>query len=429
MSSSKEVANKPHVVCMPFPVQSHMKAMLQLAKLLHHRGVHVTFVNTEFNHKRLLKSLGPNSLDGVPSFRFETIPDGLQSSDEDTQQDMLLLGESIKKNFLAPFRDLITKLNHTAGDPSVTHIISDGWMTLFPLAAAEELGIPVMKFFFTWVFADESCLTNGFLDKVIDWIPGMKGIRLRDLPHNLRTTNPNEKSWTNCLEAIGRFDKGSAVVLHSFDALEQDVLDALSSMFPLVYAIGPLPLLLNQIPEHPLKIMGYSLRKEESDCLKWLDSNAPNSVLYVNFGSLAFISPEQLVEFGWGIANSKLPFFWVIRPDLVVGASSILPPEFVNETKERGLIASWCPQEQVLEHSSVGGFLTHSGWNSTIESLCAGVPMLCWPCSFDQPTNCYYACNEWGIGMEICNDVKREHVEKLVKELMEGEKGKQMKKN
>ncbi|VVA39146.1 PREDICTED: 7-deoxyloganetin [Prunus dulcis] len=276
---------------------------------------------------------------------------------------------------------------------------------------------------------DESCLTNGFLDKVIDWIPGMKGIRLRDLPHNLRTTNPNEKSWTNCLEAIGRFDKGSAVVLHSFDALEQDVLDALSSMFPLVYAIGPLPLLLNQIPEHPLKIMGYSLRKEESDCLKWLDSNAPNSVLYVNFGSLAFISPEQLVEFGWGIANSKLPFFWVIRPDLVVGASSILPPEFVNETKERGLIASWCPQEQVLEHSSVGGFLTHSGWNSTIESLCAGVPMLCWPCSFDQPTNCYYACNEWGIGMEICNDVKREHVEKLVKELMEGEKGKQMKKN
>ncbi|ONI26928.1 hypothetical protein PRUPE_1G055700 [Prunus persica] len=95
------------VVRRPFPVQSHMKAMLQLAKLLHNRGVHVTLVNTEFNHKRLLKSLGPNSLDGVPSFRFKTIPDGLQSSDEDTQQDMLLLVESIKKNFLAPFRDLI----------------------------------------------------------------------------------------------------------------------------------------------------------------------------------------------------------------------------------------------------------------------------------------------------------------------------------
>jgi len=167
-----------------------------------------------------------------------------------------------------------------------------------------------MKFLFTWVIADESCLTNGFLDKVIDWIPGMKCIRLRDLPHNLRTTNPNEKSWTNYLEAIERFDKGSAFVLHSFDALEQDFLDALSSMFPLVYAIGPLPLLLNHIPEHPLKIIGYSLWKEETDCLKWLDSKAPNSVLYVNFGSLAFISPEQLVEFGWGLANSKLPFFW-----------------------------------------------------------------------------------------------------------------------
>ncbi|BBG92607.1 hypothetical protein Prudu_000387 [Prunus dulcis] len=75
-----------------------------------------------------------------------------------------------------------------------------------------------------------------------------------------------------------------------------------------------------------------------------------------------------------GTANSRLPFFWVIRPDLVVGKSAIFPPEFEAETKERGLIASWCPQEQVLEHSSVGGFLTHSGLEFNIESLCAGVP-------------------------------------------------------
>ncbi|XP_034201060.1 7-deoxyloganetin glucosyltransferase-like [Prunus dulcis] len=255
----------------------------------------------------------------------------------------------------------------------------------------------------------------------------MNGIRLRDLPHNFMTTNPNDIFWNYCLEVMRRVDKASAVVLHTFDALEQDVLDALSSILPLVYAIGPLQLLLNQIPENPLNAMGYSLWKEETQSLKWLDSKAPNSVVYVSFGSSAVITPEQLVEFGWGLANSKLPFFWVIRPDLVVGESAILPPEFVDETKERGLIASWCPQEQVLKHSSVGGFLTHCGWSSTIESLCAGVPMLCWPCSTDQPTNCYYACNEWDIGMEIGKDVKREQVEKLVIELMEGEKGKQMK--
>ncbi|TQD78858.1 hypothetical protein C1H46_035589 [Malus baccata] len=438
--------NVPHAVCIPFPVQSHIKGMRQLAQLLHHRGVHVTFVNTEFNHKRFLKSLGPNSLDGVPGFRFETIPDGLQTSDEDTQQDIMLLAEAIRKNFLAPFRDLLAKLNHTAGDAPVTHIVADGWMSAFPMEAAEEIGIPVVLFFTISACSlmgyiqfpalvekglvplkDASCLTNGFLDKVIDWILGMKGIRLRDLPKDMRVTNPNDKYWKYCLEAIQRFVKGSAVVVHSFGALEKDVLDALLSLLPVVYAIGPLQLLLNQMPEHPLNTTGYSLWKEETECFKWLNSKSPNSVVYVNFGSLAFVTPEQLVEFGWGLAKSKLPFIWVIRPDLVVGESVILPPELVAETKERGLIASWCPQEQVLEHPSVGGFLTHSGWNSTVESLCAGVPMLCWPCSSDQPTNCCYACKEWGVGMEISNDVKRDEVEKLVKELMEGEKGKKMK--
>ncbi|XP_021806932.1 7-deoxyloganetin glucosyltransferase-like [Prunus avium] len=446
MGSKEAVASsKPHVVCIPLPVQSHVKGMLKFAKLLHHRGFHITFVNTEYIHKRFLKSLGPNSLDGLPSFRFETIPDGIPSSEEDTTQYIRLLGESVTNNLPAPFRDLLMKLNGTANIPPVSHMVSDGWMS-FTITAAEEIGIPVVLFFTMSAsgvmgfqqfptllekglapLKDETWLTNGFLDNVIDWVPAMKGIRLRDLPNNFITTDPTEASWIFCLEAIQRFGKGSAIVLHSFDALEKEVLDALSSMFPLVYAIGPLQLLLNQIPEHPLKDMGYSLWKEETEWLKWLNSKEPNSVVYVNFGSLAVLTREQLVEFGWGLANSKLPFFWVIRPDLVVGKSAIFPPEFEAETKERGLIASWCPQEQVLEHSSVGGFLTHSGWNSTIESLCAGVPMLSLPIFTDQQTNCHCVCNVWGIGMEISKDAKRDQVEKLVKELMGREKGKQMK--
>ncbi len=257
----------------------------------------------------------------------------------------------------------------------------------------------------------------------------MRDIRLKDLPSFFRTTDPNDVILNFVIESAKRAPKASSIIVHTFDALEQEVLDALStSMFPRVYAIGPLQPLLNYLPNDPLESIGYSLWKEESECLHWLSSKAPNSVLYVNFGSITVITPQQLVEFGWGLANSKQLFLWIIRPDLVVGESGILPPEFESETKERGLIASWCPQEEVLNHHSVGGFLTHCGWNSTIESLCAGVPMLCWPFLADQQTNCKYICNEWGIGMEIKNDVKREEVEKIVRELMEGEKGKKMKK-
>ncbi|GMP39112.1 hypothetical protein CsSME_00010079 [Camellia sinensis var. sinensis] len=137
---------------------------------------------------------------------------------------------------------------------------------------------------------------------------------------------------------------------------------------------------------------------------------------------------EQLVEFAWGLTNCKKDFLWMIRPDLVMGGAQALPTEFIAETKERGLIASWCPQEQVLYHPAIAGFLTHSGWNSTIESITTGVPMICWPFSSEQQVNCLYACTEWDIGMAIDgDDVGKNEVEKLVRELMEGEKGKMMK--
>ncbi|TQD91847.1 hypothetical protein C1H46_022557 [Malus baccata] len=194
---------------------------------------------------------------------------------------------------------------------------------------------------------DESSFTNGFLDQMIDWIPQMKHIRLRDLPNDFVTTNLNDKNFNNVLEVTSRVHEASAFIVHTFDSAEQDVLDALSGMYPPVYAIGPLPLLLNQMPQHPLKSLGYSLWREDTECLLWLDDKEPNSVVYVNFGSIMVMTSEQLVEFGWGLAKSKLTFFWEIRSDLVIGKSAIFPIEFGDETKGRSLVASWCPQEQV----------------------------------------------------------------------------------
>ncbi|EEF32258.1 7-deoxyloganetin glucosyltransferase [Ricinus communis] len=446
--ASKTVADKPHAVVIPLPFQSHIKAMLKLAKVLFFRGFYITFVNTEFNHNRFLRARGHNSLDGLPDFQFETIPDSVPPSDPDAYQDIASVFDSVRKNFLQPFLELVAKLNTASSSrnvPPVTCIVADGFTSTFTVTAAQELALPLFLFFtisaasFMGIkqysalkvkgitpLKDESQLENGYLDSIVEWIPGMKGVRLRDLPSFFQTTDPNDIIFNFCMESAEFAAKATAIGVHTFDALETDVLTALSSIFPRVYAIGPLQLHLDQIQEKSLDSVGYNLLKEQAECLSWLKSFGPKSVVYVNFGSTTLMTQEQLNEFGMGLANSKHPFLWIIRRDLVIGDSAILPPEFYKDTKERSLIAQWCSQEEVLNHPSIGGFLTHSGWGSTIESLSAGVPMLCWPFFADQQTNCRYSCNEWSVGMEIDKNVKRDEVEKLVRELMEGERGKEI---
>ncbi|KAJ9567996.1 hypothetical protein OSB04_003962 [Centaurea solstitialis] len=448
MDTVATTEKRPHVIFIPIPEQSHIKTMLKLAELLYNKGLQITFVNTDHIHKRFLKSGGPHCLDGLAGFRFETIPDSIIRDPEDNKANPEVLLYSIETNFLAPFLDLVTKL-----PTPPTCIISDGFMSTFTIDAAEKLGIPVMLY---WTLSacgfmgfygiqfliekgltplkDESCLTNGCLETVIDWIPEMKGIRLRDFPTMVRTTDPNDKLFTFTTEAAQRSHQVSHTIIHTFDELEAGIVSALSSMFPHVYTIGPLQLLLDRIPlDEKQTVMssfnGYSLWKEEPECFQWLKSKEPNSVIYVNFGSAVVMSLEEVIEFGWGLVNSNHYFLWMIRSNLVVGheesAVLVLPPELQEQIKKRGFIARWCSQEKVLNHPSVGGFLTHCGWGSTIESLSAGVPMICWPFMWDQPTNCRYIYNEWEVGLEMGKEVKREEVEGLVKELM-GEGGERM---
>ncbi|THG01405.1 hypothetical protein TEA_002867 [Camellia sinensis var. sinensis] len=261
----------------------------------------------------------------------------------------------------------------------------------------------------------------------------MQGIRLKDIPSIIHSVNLSDFMIKFALEINEKTLKSSAIIFNTFEKLEHEVLYALSSTFPPVYTIGPLQLLLNQVKDDSLKSIGSNLWKEVPGCLEWLNSKEPNSVVYVNYGSITvFFDRQRKISFN----SMKLKVQedemhrekFRIRPDLVAGDLAIIPPEFVIETKERGLLASWCPQEQVLAHPSIGGFLTHCGWNSTIESISSGVPMICWPYFGDQQTNCWYSCTQWGIGVEMDNDVKRDVVERLVRELMYGHKGKEMKK-
>ena len=152
VSEMSNFANKkPHAVLIPYPVQGHINPLFKLAKLLHLRGFHITFVNTEYNHKRLLKSRGPNSLDGFTDFCFETIPDGLtpmEGHDGDVSQDILSLCKSIRKNFLHFFRELLARLDESAKSglvPPVTCLVSDCYMS-FTIQAAEEHALPILLY-------------------------------------------------------------------------------------------------------------------------------------------------------------------------------------------------------------------------------------------------------------------------------------------
>ncbi|KAL5080306.1 hypothetical protein RYX36_008727 [Vicia faba] len=353
-------------------------------------------------------------------------------------------------NFHQSFGELLARLHDSsiAGIvPPVTCLVSDCCMP-FTIQAAEQHALPILLFFPASACAllsilhsrtliekgliplkDESYLRNGYLDTKVDCIPGLYNLRLKDLPDFIRTTDPNDIMLQFLIHVADRVHRDSTIILNTFDELESDVLQALCSMLPSLYNIGPLPSLLNQIGPNHLASLGSNLWKEDTNCLDWLELMEPESVVYVNFGSITVMTPEQLLEFAWGLANSKKPFLWIIRPDLVIGGSVILSSEFVNKISNRGLISSWCPQEKVLNHPSIGGFLTHCGWNSATESICAGVPMLCWPFFADQPTNCKFICNTWDIGIEIDTNVKRENVEKLINELMLGDKGKKMRQN
>jgi hypothetical protein len=439
----------PHAVMVPYPAQGHVTPMLQLAKLLHARGFHVTFVNNEFNHRRHLRARGPHALDGAPGFRFAAIDDGLPLSDADATQDVPALCRSTMTTCLPRFKDLVARLD--AEGPPVTCVVGDSTMT-FALRAARELGLRCATLWtasacgFLGYYHFRHLVERGLVplkgggdaarlldDTVVDWLPAgpAAGLRLRDFPSFVRTTDPDDVMLNFFIHETAAMSQASAVVINTFDELDATLLPAMSDLLRLpVYTVGPLPVTVrgNVPPDSPAAGIASNLWKEDDAPLRWLQGRVPRSVVYVNFGSITTMSSEQLAEFAWGLANTGYDFLWNLRPDLVKGADSArgLPPEFIAAVEGRSMLSTWCPQEAVLAHEAVGVFLTHSGWNSTLESICGGVPMVCWPFFAEQQTNCRYKRTEWGIGMEIPDEVRRGEVQAIIREAMEGENGRDM---
>jgi len=227
--------------------------------------------------------------------------------------------------------------------------------------------------------------------------------------------------------------KGDYVLVNTFEELEgRDAVTALSLNGCPAVAIGPLFL--------PNFLEGRdscsSLWEEEERCLTWLDMQQPGSVIYVSFGSIAVKSEQQLEQLALGLEGSGQPFLWVLRLDIAEGQAAILPEGFEERTKERALFVKWSPQPKVLAHVSVGLFLTHSGWNSTLEAMSMGVPVVGFPYFADQFLNSRFAKDVWKIGLDF-EDVEvddnkvvmKEEVEDLMRRLMRTPEGKKLRDN
>lgn len=215
----------------------------------------------------------------------------------------------------------------------------------------------------------------------------------------------------------------SAVIWNTMDCLEQTCLLQVQQEHKVpIFPIAPMHMIAPPTSS--------SLLKEDRSCMEWLDKQSHNSVIYVSFGSIAFLSEKEVGEIAWGLANSEQAFLWIVRPGSISGSSDwieLLPEGFRNGIGERGCIVKWAPQKEVLAHGAVGGFWSHCGWNSTLESICEGVPMICRPCFGDQRVNARYVSHEWRVGLEL-EEMERGEIGRAVRDLIVGNEGKEMRK-
>lgn len=178
------------------------------------------------------------------------------------------------------------------------------------------------------------------------------------------------------------------------------------------------------------KDYGISLFEPNDDvCMKWLHSKPKKSVVYVSFGSLANLDANQMEEVALALLSSNLNFLWVVRGS----EESKVPSDFASKISDKGLIVNWCPQLKVLAHEAIGCFMTHCGWNSTLEALCSGVPLVAMPQWTDQPMNAKFISDIWRVGVRVRVDesgmVTREEIVACLKEVMEGGQRDEFRKN
>ncbi|PIN09113.1 UDP-glucuronosyl and UDP-glucosyl transferase [Handroanthus impetiginosus] len=390
----------PHILVVPFPAQGHVKPLMKLSRQIAKHGIKVTFVNIESVHEKIVSAAKRSDEvdedeDEEHNIAMTSIPEGISS--EDDKSDTFKLLESLRSTMPGFLTDLIERINSTNGDEKISCVIADvtiGWI----LETAEKMGAEPVVFMpssaaaFAMALHIPKLLEEGSLDE--------NGTITKDetisLSENIPSWTKNELCWSfsNDLKTQKLFfDCSLRVQKAAYQTklllcnTSQELEPSACNLIPNSLPIGPL---LN-LKTPKSSFISCNFHPEDESCISWLNNKPSKSVIYVSFGSLAIFSQQQLDELALGLELSGHAFLWVVRSDLANGS-------------QFGKIVEWAPQVKVLSHVSVGCFLSHCGWNSTLEGLSNGVPFLCWPYFADQYHNQNYVCDKWGTGLRIDSD-------------------------
>ncbi|GMH13492.1 hypothetical protein Nepgr_015333 [Nepenthes gracilis] len=443
-----EESRKLDVILFPFLAHGHMIPMLDIARLFVSRGAKATIITTTLNAPTVLKSIQNSQKLGAPIdleiFPFSTRQVGLPEGVESFEQ---AIGLDMFGQFMAATDMLRSPLEQLLESRRPDCLVADMFLP-WATDAAAKFDIPRLVFHGTSCFSLCAIevlrlypLNVPLSDDEVFFLPHLPGdIKLTRLQIPVEYRENFEGQFKRFMNRIGESEvKSYGVIVNSFYELEPAYADYYrNDLGRRAWHIGPVSLCNRNREEKAQR--GIEAAVDEHDCVKWLDSKEPNSVIYICFGSMAIFSSAQLHEIAMALESSGQQFIWVVkgRGDIRENDQEWLPEGFEERMEGKGLIIrGWAPQVMILDHQAIAAFVTHCGWNSILEGISTGVSMVTWPLGAEQFFNeilvteilkigIPVGAKEWGKVGSVPLTVKQEAIEKAVRQIMAGEEAEEM---